>query len=133
MKTERDMASALAVVVAGMVLGVMCGCESGGSGGSSSGTEMLNETVSIAAAATHQTSVITGPGAGSLTARVRSTVGSTLNAWFIKVSDSSTTGAGSGADFNISTTTTTGETWRVAVFNPSGVAINTEITVNYAP
>ena len=127
-------ARVMAAMAAGVILGVACGCDSGGSGGSSSsGTTLVDQTVSIPMAGTHLTGVFAGPGDGVLTGRVKSVGGSTLEAWFIKVSDSSVVGDATGADFNITTGTTTGQTWRVAVFNPSGVSIDTTISVVYAP
>jgi hypothetical protein len=99
--------------------------------------QLLKQTVSIAKAATYETNVLTAPGNGTLTAHVKSLVGSDLVVSFFRVSDSTTFNKKTGPDVNISTFCnigcTIGQTWKVVIYNPSGVAIDASITVTFNP
>jgi hypothetical protein len=95
--------------------------------------QLLKQTVNIAKAATYETNVLTAPGNGTLTAHVKSLAGSDLVVSFLRVSDSTTFNKKTGSDVNISTVCTVGQTWKVVIYNPSGVAIDTSITVTFNP
>ena len=95
--------------------------------------QLLKQTVTIAKGATYETNVLTTPGNGTLTAHVKSHAGSDLVVSFSRVSDSTTFNKTTGPDVNISTVCTVGQTWKVVIFNLSGVAIDTSITVAFNP
>lgn len=123
-------------MMSGMVLGlnVFTGCNDSKDSGSDVSSEILaDQTVSIAAAGTHQTGILTAPAEGILRAKIKSAVGSDLKGSFVKVSDSTIHAEQTAADFTIATATTSGQTWRVKVFNPSGVAVDATIKVEFNP
>jgi hypothetical protein len=95
--------------------------------------QLLKQTVSIAKGATYETNALTAPGNGTLIAHVKSHAGSDLVVSFLRVSDSTTFNKKTGPDVNISTVCTIGQTWKVVIFNLSGVAIDTSITVTFNP
>jgi hypothetical protein len=95
--------------------------------------QLLKQTVSIAKVATYETKVLTAPGNGTLIAHVKSHAGSDLSVSFLRVSDSTTINKTTGPDVNISTVCTAGQAWKVVIYNPSGVAIDTSITVTFNP
>lgn len=94
---------------------------------------LADQTVSIPMGTTHQTGILTAPGNGELKARVTSAVGSDLQGGFLRVADSVVKSATTGPDFTMFTPTTSGQTWRVQVRNPSGVPIDTTIKVEFVP
>lgn len=95
--------------------------------------QLLKQTISIAKGATYETVVLTAPGNGTLMAHVKSHAGTDLGISFLRVSDSTTHGLTSGPDVHISTVCSAGQTWKVVIFNPSGIAIETSITVTFGP
>ena len=140
----------LLAVAAALALGGLCGCESSSSGdgtdgstntnGTSSGTgttpsatTFFSGNVTILMHATYDSGNVTAPGAGTISAHVKSGVGSDLKAWFVKTADASVHNTATGNDFSISVPTDSGEKWRLKIFNPSDVAIDTTVSVSYAP
>ena len=95
--------------------------------------QLLKQNVNIAKGATYETNTLTAPGNGTLAAHVKSHAGTDFSVSFLRLSDSKTIGTIQGPDVNINTICTAGQTWKVSVYNPSGVAIDASITVTYTP
>lgn len=136
-KHRSNMKSNMVLMALGSVLFgiIISGCDSGGGSGDggASATTLEEQNISIPMGATHQTGVLTAPGDGALSANIKSLVGSDLKGSFYRVWDGATLSETTGPDFTISTATTSGQTWRVKVFNPSGVPIDTQIKVDFVP
>ncbi len=137
----------LAMLSAGAILLGVWGCEGGGNdddeGGTGTGTSETNETptaqtfvdatVTLAAGGVYDSGKVVAPGEGIMSGRVTTTGTNALEAWFVKVADSSEHSKASGTNFSINVSTEEDEEWRFKVGNPGTNSAEAQIKVSYQP